>query len=153
MIQDSLRNIKMGGKFTAELINDKTGEIEGKFFAKNVVLDVAYQAMAGGFIPAQATIIAVGTGSNTPLSSDVGLQTQIAQSGGTFERITDYSWKVIAYFETGQANGSLRELGAKNNTHFLNRALFKDDQDSPITIVKSSLQLLKVTMEFEIVRI
>lgn len=153
MISENLRNIKMGGKFTAELINAVSGEVENKYFAKNVVLDIAYQRMAGGFLPITATIIAVGTGSNAPLAANIGLQAQIAESAGSVERINDLSWKVISYFETSQANGSLRELGAKTNTHFLNRALFKDDQENPITIVKSSLQILKVTMEFEVVRV
>lgn len=153
-LEDRFKNIKMGGKFKATLVNAKTFVIEKEAEAINVVLDVAYAFMATGEQPSSANIMHLGTGSTTPSFTATGLSVPVFSKGASFTRISTLKWQYSAYFESNEANFALTELGmAWLDGPYLNWAQFKDLNNNPITIDKTDSQVLSVTMEFEIVRL
>lgn len=101
------------------------------------------------------TYIAVGTGSNAPAVTDVGLQTQlmrkIAKSQdsavvSTTDPTAPYCI-IGTTFTESEANGDLKEVGlctASTGGTFFNRDLFRDGGGNPVTITKTSNDLLVV---------
>jgi|ERR1035437_576980 hypothetical protein len=164
---DSFRNIKFGGTFYARLRDYESGEVlqvvttSGESLsvvpAKNIVLDGAYCAFAGGSIPVDALWINVGSGTSIPSGSQSGLDyTPAGTNPGTFTRdlINDLKWTISAYFGPLEANGNLTEVGASwsSDSIYLNRALFREPGGSPVIITKTESQVLDVTLEFQISR-
>ena len=110
------------------------------------------------------TYIAVGTGSNAPAATDVELQTQlmrkwVSSSNSSSVNTTDPAapYCIIGTtFTENEANGDLKEVGlctADMGGTFFNRDLFRDGGGNPVTIVKTSNDLLVVKCKITVKRV
>jgi hypothetical protein len=162
MFSENFRQVKMGAIFHVTTSDEITGEVAETCSTKNIILDVAYEFLAGSAArPIDADIIHVGSSSVEPTASQTGLLEQITAAPGTFTRdlVNPLKWYYDVYFSSDQANGpsgtssEIREVGASwFNGVFLNRALLRDQDMTPRTITKSPSQVLTIRMEFEIQR-
>ena len=110
------------------------------------------------------TYIAVGTGSNAPAATDVGLQTQlirkwVSSNNSSSVNTTDPTapYCIIGTtFTENEANGDLKEVGlctADIGGTFFNRDLFRDGGGNPVTIAKTSNDLLVVKCKITVKRV
>ncbi|MHB1000740.1 MAG: hypothetical protein ACYC27_15980 [Armatimonadota bacterium] len=110
------------------------------------------------------TYIAVGTGNTPPAASDIGLQTQLLRkqittvdSTGLISTDPNAPYFIVGTtFTETQANGDLKEVGlvsAATGGTFFNRDLFKDGDGNPVTITKTSNDLLTVKCRITLKRL
>jgi len=153
-----------------ELIDAATGLVKQHVpWHKNCMLDAGLNLMvAGNWSWGQYSpeYIAVGSGNSTPVSTQTGLDVQIVRkvrrNDGEF--YTSYvadanpitaSMLRGTQFTTGEANGTIREMGivtASTGGTFLNRDLLRDVDGNPIEIVKTSADLLNIKVKYVIGR-
>ena len=138
------------GRFTFTL-RDLAGNIVGQKVYDNIVVNVAKNLFAGrinGEVVYTGAInyLALGTGSNTPASTDTTLQTEIArkapQAGQTR---TNNQVSFEFYFAPTEAIGNLKEVGAfiDGTASADTGALF---DRAAIDVAKTSLNSLTVTL-------
>ncbi|MHB0998531.1 MAG: hypothetical protein ACYC27_04720 [Armatimonadota bacterium] len=108
--------------------------------------------------------IAVGTGNTPPASTDTGLQAQLLRkqitsmdSTGLISTDPNAPYYIVGTtFTETQANGDLKEVGlvsAVTGGTFFNRDLFKDGDGNPVTITKTSNDLLTVKCRITLKRL
>ena len=108
--------------------------------------------------------VAVGTGNTAPATTDTGLQTPILRKAmrtvdSTELVVTDPTapYCIIGTtFVESEANGDLKEVGLATTLAggtFFNRDLFKDGNGDPVTITKTSNDLLVVKCKITVKRI
>lgn len=139
------------GKVTCKLFDKATGQLVEEKAYDNLVVSTWYSnimAVINGESGATAVINygAVGTGTNSPASSDTQLQTEL-------ERVTVYDnsrsanvLTVTFYYDETQANGSIKEFGVvAGGTSTANTGTLCDRVS--IDITKTSLNTLLITLE------
>ncbi|MHB1001988.1 MAG: hypothetical protein ACYC27_22330 [Armatimonadota bacterium] len=165
--------IGLKSEWEITLIDAATGETKEQIpWHKNMILDSGLNAVLsmdkyffydGSYGPGYFQYIAVGTGNNEPLSTDIGLQTQllrkqIEQSNctrSTTDPTAPYIILGTTFTET-QANGDLKEIGlctAATGGIFFNRDLFRDGEGNPVTVTKTSNDLLTVKCKITFMRV
>ena len=123
----------------------------------NLITDLGLDQM--GQAVAYLTSCQVGSGTSTPLVTDIGLQSRIA---GTSDPITSsagsqpsapyYGWRRNTYrFEEGVAAGNLSEVGigpSPTASSLFSRARILDSEGNPTTVTVLSDESLDVIYEF-----
>lgn len=149
IINEGVRTV---GKFKAELRDALTGELLQVAYTNNLVCDRGRNVLAGrlnnettytGII----NYLAVGTGTNAPLSTDTQLQTELARTTVSSSSRTNSQVTLNFFYNSSTANGTITEVGAfidgsasANSGQIWNHALF-----SP-SITKTSAQTLTITL-------
>lgn len=106
------------GKLKLTFKNEKTGKIR-VFKYNNMVVNTGLYAiaarLAGTDIPANTkgaiTYCAVGTGTNAPAAGNTDLQTELDRKQIAVRSSTNAVATFRTYFNTGEANGALKEVG------------------------------------------
>jgi len=158
---------KIGGEFIVELIEAKTGRVKERYQFPNLITDNGMDAIGNreASLTNLFAYLGVGTDNTTPAVTDSTLGSEVdrTNSNGGFssEEFNGYVtgsggpldapyWFVqkVRVFTEGEANGNLTELGwfrlSVGGTMIV-RSLFKDGGGSPVTVVKTSDDQLKVT--------
>jgi len=160
--RSSVAELGIWGKVDVELIHARTGLVKQRHSQKNLILDTGIDAILAGTNQLRlwtTGYCAVGTGSTPPAYTDLGLESQLAEtnSNGGFSNtgananagngwIAQYS--INRLFTESEANGNLTEVGFKlgsGGSPFLSRLLFLDENDDPVTIVKTNEDQLRIT--------
>ncbi len=113
-------------------------------------------------IPSMFGYIAIGTNNTAPATTDTGLITEISRKIYN-ANLCSYSAAVAAapYFIVGaqwgtsEGNGDLKEVGlctASTGGTFWSRNLFRDEAGDPITVTKTSADILTVSCKVTITR-
>jgi len=97
---------------------------------------------------ADLTHLGVGSGANNPALSDTALQTELDRNEITLETLTGNQYIVESFFATGEANGTIREIGLFDAAAGGNMD-FRGQPTSPQ--VKTSTKQLRVTITFTLV--
>lgn len=163
-------DFKLGvrGHFHVELIHARTGLVKQVLDFDNLIVDVGLDHFAGGLTTGNNPPfgadnnfhMAVGTGSTPPATTDTALEAYLAgtnsnggfgyteETGNSSNNYTT-SRTFTKLFGTAEANGNLTEVGVysgPNSTYPLfSRALFVDETDTPVAIVKTSEDQLRIT--------
>jgi hypothetical protein len=106
--------------------------------------------------------IAIGTGNTEPATTDTTLETEISRKVAV-SSLCDYSnatpgqpyFIVGSQWGTSEGNGDLKEVGlvsASSSGYFWSRNLFRDGVGDPITVTKTSSDILTVRCKTTIVR-
>lgn len=158
-------HIGIKGFFTVDLIEAATGRIKQHLEFDNLIVDAGLDALNNATINTFLSgFMGVGTSSTAPANAQTGLITEIAPSssnrtnsnGGIAEvfgagAANAYWYRKLTFnFVEAQGNGNLTELGlftAVTGGTMLCRQLFKDNTGTPITIVKTAADQLRVTYE------
>ena len=155
------------GLCKVELIDGKTGEVKEHYEFPNVIVSNGLDQMGAGNILMSDFFdtLYVGTGSTTPSPSDVALEDPVGSTdsdggfGGTSGYVTGADHGVfglgnpyhfatrVRVFNENEVNFGLTELGFSESVGLLNRALFKDNSGTPVTINKTPTDQLKITYE------
>jgi hypothetical protein len=162
----------VAGYFEVELIHKPTGLVKQKLRFRNLITDAGLNWIGAGSGVTQGAGIrfgsdawmAVGSGSTAPAVTDTTL---VAQSARTNSRGTpeipvsagsaddfDYWWiRTTKVFAPGVATGNLTEVGlfetSVGGTLFA-RQLFRDNTGTPITIIKTADDELRITYELRL---
>lgn len=164
-------HMHIGGYFYVDLIDAKTGRVKQHLEFPNLLVDAGMDAI-GERVTQQALFkyVAVGTDGTAPTVSDTTMGAEVDRTisqGGfgaeeTFGFVTGtlhvfdnpYHFKrIVRLFTESEANGNLTELGWFSTTPagtMVVHSLFKDSGGSPITLVKTSADQLKITYEWRI---
>ncbi len=163
-----LPKIGIGGRFHVELRDAKTGLIKQAFTMPNVItttgLDAFLNTSGGQVLDTLLNFAAVGTNATTPAITDTALGAQVGgrvtANGGVTDVFTtnntspEYvSIKRTREWGTSEGNGNLTEIGffgASSGGTMWCRALFRDAGLSPVTVVKTSADILRVTYELRV---
>lgn len=143
---------RASGKFIAHLRDSATGELQATYYTDNLVCDRGKNVVAArlnnettytGII----NYLAVGTGTNTPLSTDTQLQTELARTTVSSSSRSNSQTTLNFFYNSSTANGTITEVGAfidgtasANSGQIWNHAIF-----SP-SITKTSAQTLTITL-------
>lgn len=173
-IVETTSNAGIMGYFEVELIHKPTGLVKHKSRFRNLITNAGLEwigngtgaigsfFMHGGF--PYGGFMAVGSGTTTPAITDVALANQIArtdsrgspQIAGSAGSGGDYDYwfqKVTKVFLPGVGTGNLTEVGLFNDPNtgtLFARQLIRDNSGTPITIVKTAEDELRITYEFRI---
>ena len=153
--------IKIGGVYTVELIESKSGKVKQHLEFPNLITDAGLNFIGSGIsLDTMYTTLAVGTDGATPTTSDTSLGNQVATStdnGGeadtdsTESSPVEYAYRRrIRIFDETEANYSLKELGWIYGGLTVNRSLFKDINGNPTTLVKTDEDYLRIVYEYRI---
>ncbi len=136
---------------------------------KNTILDgglnlrlTSSAAFVGYSSPYFMQYIAIGTSNQEPATTDVGLISEISRKQYIASICTwSTSTPGAPYFITGsqwgtsEGNGDLKEVGlvnASSNGTFWSRNLFRDAGGNPITVTKTSADILTIRCKITVVR-
>ena len=155
-------NIGFESQWQITLTDAKTGKVKMQLpWHKNTILDAGLNlrltsslAFLLNSIPYLFTYIAIGTGNTAPATTDTTLETEVSRKIYN-SSLTTYSFATAAepYFIVGsqwgtsEGNGDLKEVGlcsASVGGTFWNRNLFRDEGGSPITVTKTTSDILTV---------
>lgn len=165
-------HMQIGGYFYVDLIDAKTGRVKQHLEFPNLLVDSGMDAIGaqdsnqGGLFQ----YIAVGTDSTPPVVGDTTMGAEldrtISKGGFGSEEITGlvtgtahvfdapyHFQRYVRLFTESEANGNLTELGWFNTDPagtMVVHSLFKDSGGSPITLVKTSADQLKITYEWRV---
>lgn len=160
-------SVGFSGHFTVELRDSATGLIKQHLSFKNVITSAGLNAAylnGGPTIGVLFSHLAVGTNSTAPAIGDLALGAQVgprsAFNGGVDSALVSsavspgyFGRRVTREFGGADANGNLTEIGmfqdASGGTMWC-RALFRDAANAPVTVVKTSADVLRVTYEIRI---
>lgn len=161
------------GWFDVELIHKPTGLVKQKLRFRNVITNAGldwignipgnYQGVVISF-GSNAGWLGVGTGTTEPSVTDIALAAQVTRTNsqgnpaiGDSQGVgpdNDYFWyKTTKVLLPGVGTGNLTEVGLFNGSGTATmwcRQLFRDSLGTPITIVKTVDDELRVTYEFRI---
>jgi hypothetical protein len=152
--------IQLAGIFSWELIDSRTKKVRMSGSTRNLITDVAMNAMGSGTtLGALVDRIAVGTGSSAPAFNQTVLDAELARTTVTTAGDnTDgsgagllYYWRQRVWlFTEAFANGNLTEVGVFSGTPgtMFSRQLFKDGLGNPTVIPKTNTDQLKITYEY-----
>lgn len=170
----TLPKAQMAGYFEVELIEAATGRVKEHYQFPNVITVHAMNAMGHSqeTIGSMIVELFVGTGSTTPTPNDLKLEAPIdsTNSNGGFADVQGYVTgsadgphflgnpyhfiRRTRVFTELEATGALTELGFRRLSGTpdvqLNRALFKNNSGTPITINKTSDDQLKIAYEMRL---
>ena len=134
------------------------GELKQKAYAYNVVVNNYWSTVANTTFRSMLALLAIGTGTGTPAVTDTGLFNQL-----TYAPVTDKS-STIAYptstyqgsatFEASSSYvGTITEVGlfayyyaGSDGKSFISHAMLVDAEGNPITIEKTDIDQLIVTI-------
>jgi len=157
----NLPSVRLGGCYTVDLIEAKTGKIKQHLEFPNLITDAGLDFIGTGTnLDTIYTTFAVGTGTTAPAVTDVALESLVLSTtydGGFEDADTtqssprEYSSrKRTRIFLEDEANGDLTELGWLVGGTACNRSLFKDLAGNSTTVYKTSNDILKVVYEYKI---
>jgi hypothetical protein len=153
------------GYFEVELIHKPTGTVKQKLQFPNVITNAALDRIGAGTGAIRSyTWAAVGTGTDTPTTTDTTLSAQVVRTdsagspsiaGSNFYDTVGIYWRrrITRVFLSGVGTGNLTEVGlfnASSGGTMLCRQLFRDNAGNPTTIVKTADDELRITYEFRI---
>jgi hypothetical protein len=154
---------KLGFYGEIEVVKKRHGVITQTLKFKNVITDVGLKKMAS--TPSAVDVFVgycqLGTGTTTPTSSDIALETY-----GTFKAISsnytglgsgnDRYIKIQFEFGLSDAVGTWTELGMSwtygSGSDVFCRMLFKDDEGNPISVEKTSDDTMTIIYYLHVVR-
>ncbi len=152
--------IQLGGKFIVDLIEAKTGVIKQHLEFPNLITDRGLDLIGEGTsLDTLYNTLSVGTDNTAPTVSDTTLGASVtssANNGGDADVDSTSSSPEFAFrrrtriFLEDAANANLTELGWVVGGQTANRALFKDLNDNPIAIEKTTADILRVVYEYRI---
>lgn len=154
----------IGGLFHVELRDARTGFIKQSFSMPNIITSAGLNEFLGGSTAVFNTLVlnaGVGTNNTAPTLSDTALGAQVGgrvvatggvpDESGTVITSPEYVWrKQTREWGTTEGNGNLTEVGlfsAATGGLMWCRSLFKDAGGTPITVTKTSSDILRVTYE------
>lgn len=159
------RKFYLEGFFEVDLIDARSGLIKEHYEFRNLLTDAGMNAIGttGNTLTTLFQYMGVGTGNTAPANNQTALVAEILprtlSNGGTGDTFTsgpsfDY-WEGtrVRLFVEAEANGTLAELGLFNAATagtMSVRQLFKDSGGTPITIVKTSSDQLRITYKWRI---
>ena len=161
-------SIGMNGRFHVELIHAATGLVKQKFTTENIITTAGLNAFLGtsgaSTLDTLLTFMAVGTNNTAPAIGDSALGAQVGTRSNFNGGVSDVQFTETASpeyvmqqrtreFDTTNANGNLTEVGffsAASGGVMWCRALFKDSGGTPITVVKTATDTLRITYELRI---
>lgn len=136
---------------------DKYGKEVAAGEQANLILDVGLDQIGSAGLIDLGRYMTVGTGSTAPDPTQTSLSNEVArtQRGGTsLTRTADGVYERSYNYEFGyaEANGNLTEWGGATDDigNQFSRELFRDGSDNPITVTKTSDELLRITYIIEI---
>lgn len=148
-------NTELSGEYRM-VITRADGTIEDSGWFHNLILDAGLDRLGSGFQSATLAYARVGTGSSTPIASQVQLDSQIAVSGSggsatstsnegapTYRSTLTYTFA----FAQGAVVGNVTEVGigwGTTGATLFSRALILDNTGSPTTITLVSIDQLTV---------
>lgn len=148
--------VKLHNRFDIIKRDGKTGEILGEYFAENIILDHFWTAF---HFPNGMDYIHFGSGTATPTASDVKLTTSLGyKSTSEDSTVRDFSKfksdgvvtvrKTIRLNDTEYNGNTIAEVGLSDSSstasNLLTKALVRDQNGNPVTITKSSGDVLDI---------
>jgi hypothetical protein len=154
----------VAGVFDVELLDARSGLVKGQWSFPNVITTAGLDALISSgslTLDGMLTWAAVGTNNTAPAIADTALGAQagvrvsanagIADASGNSLVSPEHWWfRRTREWGTAQGNGNLTEIGlfsADTGGVMWCRALFRDGSNNPITITKTSADILRVTYE------
>lgn len=168
---EAVSHAGMEGWFDVELIHKPTGIIKQKLRFKNLITNAGldsigiYDRAGPGALYGEGSWMGVGSGTTPPAVTDTQLEAQIVRTNsngsppiystaGTGGTDVDYWWiKTTKVFLPGVGTGNLTEVGIFNQSTggtMWCRQLFKDGSGTPVTIVKTSEDELRISYELRL---
>lgn len=150
-------SVGINGYITWKLIN-KSGKVTREGEQSNLILDSGLDAIAvSGLGSGTWDYMSVGTGSSAPSTTQTSLDSQVARQIGSVAsttRTADGVYLIEMFYELGYStgNGNLTEWGASSGSsgNLFSRELFRDSGGNPITVTKTSEEILRITYYVEI---
>lgn len=148
--------VKLHNRFDIIKRDAKTGEVLGEYFAENIILDHFWTTF---HFPDGMNYIHFGSGTTTPAASDVKLTTPLGyKATAEASTVRDFSKfksdgvvtvkKTIRLEDTEYVGDTIAEVGLSDSTSttsdLLTKALVKDQNGNPVTITKSSGDVLDI---------
>lgn len=157
----------IGGRFHVELRDAATGLIKQAFTMPNLITTVGLNSFLGtsgaSTLDTLLNFAAVGTNNTAPTNADTALGAQVGSrvtgNGGIADAFAtsiapDFvSIQRTREWGTAEGNGNLTEIGffnAASGGVMWCRALFRDGGGTPVTVVKTASDILRVTYELRI---
>ena len=156
----------MSGHFTVELLDAATRQVKQRLAFKNVITNAGLVQFFGTTTTPTTlfNFAAVGTSSAAPAATDTALGAQVGgrvqANGGVndvFGGVTtspEYAWmRRTREWAATEGNGNLTEIGlfsAGTGGTMWCRALFRDASNAPVTVTKTSADVLRVTYEWRL---
>lgn len=156
-----LPTIHIGGKYYVDLIDAESGNVKQHLEFSNLITDAGLNFIGTGTtLDSIYTTLAVGIDNTAPSASDVTLGNKIGDTTNSdgqpdvdgFETTpVEFAFRRrIRQFAQSEAIGDLRELGWEVGGVIANRALFKDVNGNPTTVIKTSRDILRIIYEYRI---
>lgn len=172
-------NLSFNNKYHIELIDSTTGVIKQSGDFHNLTTDnigqlivgVAYESQSGKEAQGRSRIpvkIAVGNGTDAPKASDTSLTSQLWIDNATLQNFTwvdDYTASIgatVTFPANASYVGSVSEVGIYggfwwkasyssnwDTTLLATKSLLTDSEGQPVSFTKTDLDILKVTVTFE----
>ncbi len=116
-VYDSSRDIRLVGKYTAELY-DSEGRLKQKIVSDNVVCTNGKEFLASFLYSAALAAstntckyLAIGSDSTAEAASNTALGTELSRTTGTVSYVSNQIYQIKATFATGSGTGNIYEYG------------------------------------------
>lgn len=157
-----LPKLNLHNKYYIELRNSSTGELKQKGYAENTVLRQYFLTSANIYRPTHRSVgfyIYFGNGTAEPQYTDTALTSLVfkckgGKNGYMYAVDDDTICQVVVYTVPATSNyvGDLTEVGVGHDILY-SKALIKDAEGNNITIHKTDLDELTVTLKFYVQRV